>query len=216
LYIQKQSTELSATDCRNLKHSCIHAHDLGYPLNCHVTLSPYPGSLPPPAARSIDLNRLLTYLRMWTRRQLGEPLVALWIWHSDRTGRNPHVHVFMHCPKRRRVELDRALVAIYPAGVIDVRVGSDTRKLHQPSGYYGSTLDYLMRFMNQQAFVANGGRTWRESIKDEKGRNVGVKSPITGKRWGCTRNIAARAIDLHLATKAEARAAAISATRKAA
>jgi len=207
LYIQKQSTELSAGDCRNLKQSCIHAHDLGYPLNCHVTLSPYPGSLPPAPARSIDLNRLLTYLRMWTRRHLGEPLVALWIWHSDVTGRNPHVHVFMYCRPRRRDELERALVPIYRAGVIDVRKGSDTRTLHH-SGYWGSTLDYLMRFKSQQAWWADHGKTYRASIRDENGRRRGIKSPITGKRWGCTRNIAARAIDLHLATKAEARAAA--------
>ena len=207
MYIQKQSTELSAGDCRNLKQSCTHARDLKHPLNTHVTFSPYPGSLPPPAARSIDLNRLLTHLRMWSLRHLGEPLVALWVWHSDPSGRNPHVHVFMRCPKRRRDELERALVASYRAGVIDVRKGSNIRELHH-SSYYGSTLDYLMRFMSQQAFVANGGRTWRASIKDENGRHVGIKSPITGKRWGCTRNIAARAIDLHLATKAEARAAA--------
>jgi len=142
---------------------------------------------------------------MWTRRQVGEPLVALWIWQSDVTGHNPHVHVFMHCPKRRRDELERALVAIYPAGVIDVREGSDTRKLHH-SGYWGSTLDYLMRFKSQQAWWADHGKTYRASIRDENGRRRGIKSPITGKRWGCTRNIAARAIDLHLATKAEARA----------
>jgi len=215
LYIQKQSTELSATDCRNLKQSCTHARDLGHPLNTQVTFTPYPGSLPAPAARSIDLNRLLTYLRMWSHRHLGDPLIALWIWHSDRTGRNPHVHVFMHCPKRRRVELERALVAIYPAGVIDVRKGSDTQELHH-SGYWGSTLDYLMRFKNQQAWWADHGRTYRASTRDENGRRRGTKSPITGKRWGCTRNIAARAIELHLATKAEGRAAAISARRKAA
>ncbi len=63
------------------------------------------------AVRSVDLNRLLTHLRMWSLRHLGGPLVALWVWHSDVTGRNPHVHVFMHLPSRRRDELHRALVA---------------------------------------------------------------------------------------------------------
>jgi hypothetical protein len=32
----------------------------------------------------------------------------LWVWHSDVTGRNPHVHVFMHCPPRQRHELNTA------------------------------------------------------------------------------------------------------------
>ena len=146
---------------------------------------------------------------MWTLRHLGELLVALWVWQSDMTGRNPHVHVFMRCPKRRRDELERALVAIYPAGVIDVRKGSDTRTLHH-SGHWGSTLDYLMRFKSQQAWWADHGKTYRASIRDENGRRRGIKSPITGKRWGSTRNIAARAIDAYWG------AAAISATRKAA
>jgi hypothetical protein len=88
-------------------------------------------------------------------RRTGKPLVALWVWHSDVTGRNPHVHVFMHCPPRLRDELHRALVAIYPDRVIDVREGSDIRKLHH-SGY-GSTLDYLCRFKSQQAYWADRG-----------------------------------------------------------
>ena len=51
-----------------------------------------------------------------------------------RTGRNPHVHVFMHCPPRQCDELNSALVANYSAGVIDVSEGGDIRKPH-PSGY---------------------------------------------------------------------------------
>ena len=141
--------------------------------------------------------------------------VALHVWHSDVTGRNSHVHVFMHCPPRLRDELNRALVGLYPAGVIDVREGGDIRRLH-PSGFFGNTLDYMMRFKSQQAWWADGGRTYRASIRDEKGRCRGIKSPITGKRWGCTRNISSRAIDAFLAAKAEARAAAIRATRRAA
>jgi len=215
MYVQKKTKALSVENCRDLKQSCTHARDTKHPLNTLVTFAPYPGSLPAPVARSIDLNRLLTYLRMWTHRHLGEPLVAIWVWHSDVRGRNPHVHVFMHCPKPHRDRLRQALVARHPPRVIDVSKGSDIREPHY-SGYYSSTLDYLCRFKSQQAFVADGGKTWRASIKDENGRHRGIPSPITGKRWGCTRNIAARAIDFHLATKAEARAAAISATRKAA
>ena len=215
MYVQKQTTELSAVDCRDLKRACTHARELRCPLNTHVTFRAYPDSLPSPVARTTDLNRLLSHIRGWMKRKVGEALVALWVWHSDPTGRNPHVHVFMHCPPRRRDELDSALVATYPAGVMDVREGSDIRKLHQPSGKLGSTLDYLMRFKSQQAFVADGGRTWRASTKltildGKTGRprtvNRGIKSPITGKRWGCTRNISPRVVEDHLAAKARAAA----------
>jgi hypothetical protein len=214
LYVQKQTTELSAGDCRNLKNACAHARELGRPLNTLVTFAPYPGSKPPPAARSTDLNRLRTYLDTWIRRHHGEPLIALHVWHSDVTGRNPHVHVFMHCPHRLRNELEHALVALYPAGVIDVREGGDIRTQHR-SGYWGSTLDYLCRFKSQQAWWADCGKTYRASIRDEKGRHRGIKSPITGKRWGCTRNISPRAIELHLEAKAEAREAARSTSKAA-
>jgi hypothetical protein len=103
---------------------------------------------------------------------------------------------------------------LYPAGVIDVREGGDIRRPH-PSGFFGSTIDYLMRFKSQQAFVADGGRAWRASVKltvidGKTGRtrtiNRGIKSPITGKRWGCTRNISPRAIGLYLEAKSAARA----------
>jgi hypothetical protein len=136
-------------------------------------------------------------------RRAGKPLVALHVWHSDVTGRNPHVHVFMHCPRRLRDGLHQALAAIYPAGVIDVREGSDIRKPHH-SGY-GSTLDYLCRFKSQQAYWADHGKTYRASIRDENGRRRGIKSPITGKRWGCTRNISQRAIDEYWAETIAAR-----------
>jgi hypothetical protein len=88
--------------------------------------------------------------------------------------------------------------------VIDVREGGDIRRLHH-SGFYGSTLDYLCRFKSQQAWWGDR-KTYRASTRDEKGRRRGIKSPITGKRWGCTRNISPRTITLHVQAKAEAQA----------
>ena len=214
MYVHKHTTELSAADCRDLKNACRHARELRQPLNTLVTFAPYPGSKPTPTARAKDLNRLRTYLNTWMRRHHRASLTALHVWHSDVTGRNPHVHVFMHCPPRLRDELNRALVGLYPAGVIDVREGGDIRRPH-PSGFFGSTLDYMMRFKSQQAFVADGGRAWRASVKltvidGKTGRtrtiNRGIKSPINGKRWGCTRNISPRAIGLYLDAKSAARA----------
>ena len=83
----------------------------------------------------------------------------------------------MLCPPGSRDELQRALVALYPAGVIDVREGGDIRKLHQPSGKLGSTLDYLMRFKSQQAWWGDKS-TPRETIPDMNGRRRGVKAPL--------------------------------------
>lgn len=214
MHVQKLTNELSAGDCRNLKQANTHARDIRRPLNTLVTFVPYPGSLPPPAARAKDLNRLLSYLRMWSLRHLGEPLIALWVWHSDVTGRTPHVHVFMRCPSRRRDDLRSALVSRYPPRVMDVSDGGDIRRRHH-SGLWGSTLDYLMRFKSQQAWWADKG-TYRESIRGENGRRQGVKSPITGKRWGCTRNLSPRAIDAYLEAKAAARAVATNSSRAAA
>ena len=217
MYVQKQTTALSAGDCRSLKQACTHAREIGYPLNTLVTFAPYPGSLPPPAARSKDLNRLRIYLSTWIGRHHGKPLVALHVWHSDATGRNPHVHVFMHCPTRSRDELRLALVALHPPGMIDVSEGGDIRRTYisaDSSRFWGSTLDYLMRFKSQQAWWGDRD-TYRASIRDANGRRRGIKSPITGKRWGCTRNISSRAIDAHREAKAKAREAAISATRRA-
>jgi hypothetical protein len=91
MYVQKQTTELSARDCRDLKNACTHARELGRPLNTLVTFVPYPGSKPSPAARAADLNRLLSHIRVWMKRKFGKRLVALWVWHSDVTGRNPRM-----------------------------------------------------------------------------------------------------------------------------
>jgi hypothetical protein len=102
----------------------------------------------------------------------------------------------MHLPKHLRSELLLALQANYPAGVIDVRKGSDIRSLHH-SGKLGSTFDYITRFKSQKAYVMQGGKTWRASERDQSGKHVGIKTPIIGKRWGCTRNIKRRSIDAY-------------------
>ena len=71
--------------------------------------------------------------------------------------------------------------------------------------------------------MADGGRTWRASTKltildGKTGRprtvNRGIKSPITGKRWGCTRNISPGAVEAYLTAKSEVLAAALLIQRK--
>ena len=52
---------------------------------------------------------------------------------------------------------------------------------------------------------ARSERAW---VRDENGRRVGIKSPITGKRWGCTRNLNRRAIEAYWLERTERRKAA--------
>ena len=189
MYVQKQTDWLEVEDCKNLKRASSLARDLRKPLNTLVTFNPYQGSLPTPKARAEDLNRLITYLRTWLRRHAGLALHAIWVWHSDRNGRNPHVHVFLHCPKKLRENLSKALDGVYPEPrVIDVREGSDIRKLHH-SGFWSSTPDYLMRFQSQQAWWGGGKKNNRMTYRGEDGKRHGIKSPLVGRRWGCTRNL---------------------------
>ena len=103
----------------------------------------------------------------------------------------------MHCPRPLRDELHRALQAIYPAGVIDVKKGTYISKPHS-SGCWGSTFNYVIRHMSQPAFIMLGRKAWRASQRDpETGRHVGIKAPLTGKRWGCTRNLSQRAVNAY-------------------
>jgi len=134
---------------------------------------------------------------MWLRRQAGIPLYAIHVWHSDQNGRNPHVHVFLHCPKKFRSALSEALDRAYPEPrVIDVSDGGDIRKQHH-SGFWGSTLDYLMRFQSQQAWWGGGKKNNRMTYRDEDGKRRGIKSPLIGKRWGCTRNLNHNAVSAY-------------------
>ena len=195
--VRKVTNELSHLDCRGIKQANTHARRaLGCPLSLLVTYQPYPGSIPTPEEQARDLNRLQTYLRTFAARR-GFRWVAIWVWHSRPNGRSPHAHLFMHCPKQHHDALRQHLEAIYnQAGAIDAREGSDIRKLHQPSGFYGSTLDYLTRFKSQKAYWGDRS-TPRATISDDGGRRRGVKAPILGKQWGCTRNISQRAIDAY-------------------
>jgi hypothetical protein len=207
VYVHKQSSELSHHDIRGLQAARDHAHRIGRPLNTHVCWRQYPGVMPDPAARSRDTNRFFTHLRTWTRRHTGRPFTALWVWHSDEdgSGRNPHLHVLMHLPARLREELHCALQAKYAAGAIDVRDGTYISVPH-PSGYWGSTFGYITRHMSQQAFVMLSGKSWRASRRDpNSGKHVGIKTPILGKRWGCTRNISPKAVEAHLAAQSAER-----------
>lgn len=187
MHVRKLTTELSYHDIRHLRAALDHARKIWRSLNTYVTWAFYPSALPTPEARSLDTNRFFTHLRTWTQRHFGD-FIALWVWHADEKGRSPHLHVLMHLPPRLRGELAKALQEIYPAGAIDVSKGDFIASQHV-SGYWGSTFDYITRYMSQRAYWMQNGKRWRASRRDASGKHVGVKAPIEGKRWGCTRNI---------------------------
>jgi hypothetical protein len=60
-------------------------------------------------------------------------------------------------------------------------------------------------------------QTNHEVTLDPLDRHIwGVKAPIVGKRWGCTRNISQRAINRYWEVKANEREEAIATRREAA
>jgi len=192
VHVRKETKHLSHIDCRELESACIHARTLGHRLNTHITYAPWSGSRVNADARAADFNRLKTHLSTLARRW-GLPWAAIWVWHANANGREPHVHVFMHCPKKHRDELRDRLSSIYPGDIIEVREGSDIPKWH-PSGNLGSTVYYISRHKTPQA-------NYRHRMKGIKTPWDRSPCPIEGKRWGCSRNLSPRAVSEYFEAK---------------
>jgi hypothetical protein len=200
---RRSSTELSCNDIKELEAAKDHAKALGLELNTHLSFVPYcdSGEIPSPSDVAATFERLLKHLAVWIGRHTGRRFTYIRVAHSseDGAGRNPHLHVLMHLPDAKiRDELQAALTAVHgeTAGgglVAKVVAGTDRRILHEESGYWGSTFDYITRFKTQQAYKASGGTTWRASRRDENGRHRGIKCPFVGRRWNVSRNINAKA-----------------------
>ena len=158
----------SVDDIKELEAAEGHARRIGCRFNCLLTLAPFRDcdGVPTPETRMEAWERLHSHLSMWAKRR-GFAFTALWAWHADEDGSNPHVHVFAHLPtSRRRYDLQAALLNVYPdPGVIDVREANDFVRRHSDKGY-GSVLGYLTRFRSQQAFMRSrwkGGVTTARS-----------------------------------------------------
>jgi hypothetical protein len=205
------TTELSHIDIgENLKPACSHARKLRLPLNTLVTFAPFRDrrDVPPPDVIAREFRRIKQHLARWCQRR-GIRFTAVSVAHSaeDGSGRNAHQHTFMHLPSAALEELSAALGKIYDDSssividgrlwrIIDVSEGSDTRVKHA-SRYWGSTFDYITRHKSQQAYIADGKKSWRASRLDENGRHVGIKTPFVGRRWNVTRNINKHAIEAY-------------------
>jgi hypothetical protein len=214
---RRRTTELSHVDIKELKAARDHARAIGRELSTHLTFAPYcdTDAVPSPPDIAATFKRLLTYLSIWTRRRTGRRFTYITVGHShdDGTGRNPHLHVFMHLPDAKdRDELQAALTAVHgytDAGGLVAKVRDGFERIwHEESGYWSSTFDYLTRHKSQQAYIADGGRTWRASRRDENGRHRGIKCPFFGRRWNVSRNINAKARQAYDEAKRGARTAA--------
>lgn len=219
---RRRTTELSHADIKQLKAARDHARAIGLELNTHVTFAPYcdTAAVPPAADIAATSKCLLTYLTNWTRRHAGVRFTYLRVAHSadDGTGRNPHLHVFMHLPDaKHRDELQAALNSVHgytDAGDLVAKVSDGFERIRHESGYWISTFDYQTRHKSQQAYFGDGGRSWRAS-RYENGRHVGIKCPFVGRRWNVSRNINAKAREAYDEAKRRGRTAArISAERK--
>jgi hypothetical protein len=129
---------------------------------------------------------------MWLRRRSGLQLTFIRVVHTndDGSGRDPHLHVFLHVPDaKRRDQLQAALTKVHgytAAGglVAHVCVGTDKRVRHEGSPYWGSTFDYITRYQTQQAFV----RWWRQNMARISTRRTRPSSrhqvPVCGQALG--------------------------------
>jgi hypothetical protein len=199
---RKLTHELSHLDIAELESARHHAHAIGLELNSHVCFTPYVDvdDIPTPLDVAATFRRFLKHLGIWVPRHTGRRFTYVRVVHTaeDGSGRNPHLHVFMHLPTaQHRALLQEALSKVHGTDargglVAAVHVGSEQLTKH-PSGYYGSTLDYMTRHKSQKAYFRQRGRTWRASTRDENGRHRGIKTPFVGSRWGTSRNINAQA-----------------------
>jgi hypothetical protein len=198
---RSQTTELSHDDIGGLKAARDHARAIGLDLNTHVTFAPFceAAAVPLPGDIAATFKRLLTYLGIWTTRHAGVRFTYIRVAHSDEdgTGRNPHLHVFMHLPDaKQRDNLQAAVSGLYgytTAGGLVAMVRDGFERIRHESGYWISTFDYMTRYKTQQAYFGDGGRSWRASQRDANGRHVGIKCPFVGRRWNVSRNINAKA-----------------------
>lgn len=202
---RKLTTELSRDDVAALEGAKDMARAMGQELNTHVTFAPFQTvvDIPSPTTTAAAFAKFLKHTSMWVRRHTGQRLTYLRVVHTDDdgSGRNPHLHMLMHLPSaKHRDELQAAYNDVYDSAgylVAKVTAGTERRVRHQPSGYFGSSADYITRHKSQQAYVAQGGSTWRASRRDANGRHRGIKTPFVGKRWATSHNIGTKVRAVH-------------------
>ena len=179
---RKQTKWPEHQDVRNMDAAAIHAAQIGLPLNCFVTIAPCRSQAAPASAADYFIS-IRNHLGVWCRRHTRKPFTAIWVAHAASDGSDPHIHLLMHLPVKFQADLEAALAIQYPGPDVAHCRRDDGRVRQHESGYWSSTLNYMRRFMSQQAWWALGKHVRRE-------RNP---APFVGKRWGTTANLSARA-----------------------
>jgi hypothetical protein len=178
---RKLSKSLDHRAVRHLDAARYHAARNGRPLNCFATISPCRGQEHSPGSPADYFAGVRNWLGVWVRRR-RLPFTAIWTVENNSAGTDPHMHILMHLPARLISDLREALARQHPGdGVTHVR-RDDGRTILHPSGFYGSTLNYMRKQMSPQAWWALSKRVRRAG-----------GGPFTGRRWGTTANINARA-----------------------
>ena len=179
--LRKPTKALDHLAVKRLDAGRYHAAKIGQPLNCFVTIAPCRGQNATLGCPARFFGNLRNWIGVWIRRRALQ-FTAIWTVENDQTGTDPHIHILMHLPARLISDFREALARQYPGdGVTHLRPDDGKTTWHS-SGYRGSTLNYMRKQMSPQAWWALGKR-----VRRVRG------GPFTGRRWGTTANLNARA-----------------------
>ena len=179
--LRKQTKALDHLAVKRLDAGRYHAVNIGQPLNCFVTIAPCRGKATALERPAIYFGNLRNWIGVWIRRRAIQ-FTSIWTIENNIAGTDPHIHILMHLPARLVLEFREALARQYPGdNVIHLRADDGQASWH-PSGYRGSTLNYMRKQMSPQAWWALGKRVRRVQ-----------GGPFTGRRWGTTTNLNGRA-----------------------
>lgn len=172
---------------KKLRSAHTFAGVIGLPLNAFVTVAPFRSGewdgAPSPAD---EFAAFRNWLGVWARRNAEVPFTSVSVVHA-KPGTDAHLHALLHLPRRALIaDLRAALTTRYPEpGAIHIRA-DDSRCYRHDSGYYGSTLNYMISHMSPQA-------AWALKMLGQRTRRRRDRAPFIGKRYFITANLAERA-----------------------
>ena len=179
--LRKQTKALDHLAVKRLDASRYHAVKIGAPLNCFITIAPRRCEGAPLERPALYFAGVRNWIGVWIRRRSLQ-FSAIWTVENNLAATDPHIHILMHLPSRLFSDFREALAKQYPGnGVTHLRPDDGQTAWHS-SGYRGSTLNYMRKQMSPQAWWALGKRVRRVH-----------GGPFTGRRWGTTANLNARA-----------------------
>jgi hypothetical protein len=181
----RQSTDwLGVQAVKKLRSAHSFAGVIGLPLNAFLTITPFRDGdwdgAPTPAD---EFAAFRNWLGVWVRRNAEVQFTSVSVVHAKPDGTDAHLHALLHLPKRALIpDLRAALAARYrEEGATHIRA-DDGRYYRHDSGYYGSTLNYMISHMSPQA-------AWALKMLGQRTRRRRDRAPFLGKRYFITSNI---------------------------